>query len=172
MFSNDEAAEQFRSARLDAVANIVACLQSLHATADTLAHVVYFGLGMDRDSSTKLEERDVQIGRVTDKLRRVSDCASVVQLLDELKDGPDYKYFAAIVNHSKHRAIVDVLYSISTEEPGRKGLKLHHFQYAGKDYQARWLDETLPPEYDRQSLLRVKIGRELNQIVAQRLAAA
>jgi hypothetical protein len=171
MLSSDEAGRRFRTARFQAAAHVIACLESLHATTDTLAHVIYFALGMNLGKH-RLDEVEINMWRVLDRLHEGIDTAPLARLAKDHCAGDDYKHLSAMVNHSKHRSIVNVMYSVSTvESAGRDhGFKFQPFKYRGKVYPERWLGDFLEPEYDRLSQCRVRLGVELNAVVATRLA--
>lgn len=159
LLGGDTASAAFDLARFQATAHITACVQSIHATADTLAHVVYFALGMNLDPAQYLEPRKVSIWSVRKKVA----IGPIQRLLTELVDHKDFLYLTCLNNHSKHRSIVDIPFSLDlTAMPGPSGLKFAAFKYDDDEFPSRWAMPTLDAEYGRQSKLIISTGQKLN----------
>ncbi|WP_095063996.1 hypothetical protein [Pseudomonas sp. Irchel s3f19] len=159
----DDASEAFSEARFQSQAHITACVQSMHATADILAHTVYYALGMNLDPATELKLRNIDMVNVMKKVT----VAPVLQALTSLTDHDGFRYISALNNHSKHRSIVEASYSVDFTEAGMpNGLKFAGFEHGGQAYDARWVKPTLDPEYARQSSLIIDAGRALNTHLA------
>jgi len=80
-----------------AEANVLACAQAIHTIPDSLAHVLYYALGLNLEAS-KLEHREISVGSVTKRLPANSDPYSLVlRLLSEFKEG-HFKALSDIVN--------------------------------------------------------------------------
>ena len=62
----------FDSAMLNAGAHVVACAASIHATSDTLGHVLYYSLGMNKPQ--KLQEWKVDLKLVSKRLAQAPQC--------------------------------------------------------------------------------------------------
>lgn len=171
LMADEDASDRFSEARYQAAAHVIACLQSLHARADTLSHVLYYGLGMDLDVATQLGERQVDLRRVSSAVAGMTDGTALGALLQELSGHAGFKYVDDLVNFSKHRSIVDTAYSVSFQQQ-RHGLLLQSFTRNGITHPPRWVNEALPQEFDRQNVVCINIGIELNNIVRSRSAAA
>lgn len=155
----DTESETFQLARFQAAAHITACVQSMHATADTFAHAVYFALGMNLDPALRLNPRQISIWKVMKKL----SAGNIQNLLTELVDHDGFRYLTALNNHSKHRSIVDIPFLLDvTDTPGPSGLKFAAFDYENDEFPDRWAMPTLDDEYGRQSALIIGIGQALN----------
>lgn len=157
----------FEEARFKAAAHITACVHAMHSLADIIGQTLYLGLGMNLDPALAIkEEWRVNMTRVASRLPvgPLADQASA------LVKGEDFIYLAAMNNHSKHRSVVPVGYSVAftgaDQEP--HGLKFSAFQYDGVSYPARWVRSTLIPEYQRQETLLHGLGNALNAEVAGR----
>ncbi|WP_212645456.1 hypothetical protein [Delftia sp. PE138] len=170
-FEDDEALHAYHVAQRKALANYVACIQSMHALADTFAHVIYFGLALELNEDTRLEERNISLYRVEKKLANVPDAVHLYALVQELKDHPEFKYLNRLTNLAKHRAIVDARYTVSCVDGVPDGFQLPAFSTDGVAYPARTLENVLSEEFRRQNVLQVDIGCELNDILAKRLSA-
>lgn len=162
--ANPDAYYEFASRRLHAEAHIVALLQSLHSLSDILAHAIYFALGLNLDKATMLSPKRVYLHRVL-RLAPPSDMRDLLRALIEHKD---YQYLSDIVNHSKHRSIVQTPYSVDTtgSDTLPHGLKLDAFVYDDRAYPALWAHPFLESEYNRQSALITSIGESLNVLVS------
>lgn len=159
LLGSDTASAAFQQARFQAAAHITACVQSMHATADTFAHAVYFALGMNLDPALCLKPRQISISNVMNKVSE----GPIQKLLTELVDHEGFRYLTALNNHSKHRSIVDIPFSLDvTATPGPSGLKFAAFEYEGDEFPDRWAMRTLDAEYGRQSSLIISIGQVLN----------
>lgn len=156
----------FSWARFRAAAHVSACVQSMHSLADIVGHLIYYVLGMPADSSTRLVERDISLRAVRRKLAS----GPVRDLIGKWLDDPGFAYLTALVNHSKHRSIVSVGYSVDfTESPSvPHGLKFGAFEFDGVHYHERWVHPTLVTEYQRQETLLHEIGPLLNGDIARR----
>jgi hypothetical protein len=159
LFGGDEASVAFNQARFQAAAHITACVQNMHATADILAHTVYFALGMNLDPSTYLKPRQIGIAQIIKSL----PIGPIHQQLNALVDHDGFRYLSALNNHSKHRSIVETSYSLDlTPNPVPPGLKFAKFEYESQVFPDCWAMPTLDEEYSRQSELIIGIGQSLN----------
>ncbi|PTQ76657.1 hypothetical protein C8R26_11556 [Nitrosomonas oligotropha] len=170
----DESSE-FYLRRRQAKAHMVACMQSLHALSDTLAHVVYFATGQNRDKKTCLESKKVLMFSVQKALELDPTKAEIEGLLKQLTEHIDYRYLADIVNHSKHRRIIGTPFSVSMIEDADQppyGLQLEAFEYEGRTHSSKWLEPFLEREYKRQADLIIQIGEKLNRWVKNKRTIA
>lgn len=159
LLGNDAASEQFEDARLQATAHITSCVQSMHSVADTLAHTVYFALGMNLAQATRLKPRLIGMARVIQLL----PIGPLHDLIKTLVEHDDFRYFSALNNLGKHHSIVDTPYSLDLEQDGRPhGLVFVSFENDTKSFEERWAMHALKLEGARQSLLIIEIGRSLN----------
>jgi hypothetical protein len=159
ILGDDAASIAFNQARFQAAAHITACVQNMHATADILAHTVYFALGMNLDPSTFLKPREICIAKIIEKL----PTGLIHQQLTDLVVHEGFRYLSALNNHSKHRSMVDTPYSLDlTSKPAPSGLKFAAFKYGKKVFAERWAMPTLDEEYGRQSKLIIHIGQLIN----------
>lgn len=160
--------EEVNQAHDNARAEIVACVQSMHAVADILAHVVYSALAMDCNPATAIKERDISVKSVPKRLA----ASQVRDILEELKGHSDFIYLEALVNHCKHRSLVRIpyYYDLSGEPTAKRGFWLADFTYGETLHHPREVGTFLKDEYKRQSRLVIDIGNALNAEVACRLA--
>ncbi|HQW21647.1 MAG TPA: hypothetical protein PLI90_13375 [Rhodocyclaceae bacterium] len=157
---------EFAYRRKFAEAHIVAFLQSLHSLSDILAHAIYFALGLNLHKTTRLSPKRVDLHKV----RALLPSGEVSIHLQELVDHEDYRYLANIVNHSKHRSVVQTPYSVDATgcDTQPHGLKFAAFVYDDQAYPARWAEPFMESEYNRQSALITRTGVFLNDLVHSR----
>jgi len=168
----DEGEQKFNEFIYRAGAHITAFTQDLHAVADTLAHALYYALELDRVDDP-LEEWQVDAGKVLKRLRRVPELEQIAALLRALLKGKAFRHLTALVNHSKHRALV--LTSLTEDwtgkAPQRHRLRLDQFVHNKRGYPAADVTGFLSDEWDRCFKLGVDIGNELHAVLEARLAA-
>lgn len=161
--ANRNAHHEFASRRKFAEAHVVAFLQSLHSLSDILAHAIYFALGLNLHKATRLPPKRVYLHKV----QALLSAGEVSVRLQELINHEDYRYLADIVNHSKHRSVIQTPYSVDVTgcDTQPHGLKFAAFVYDDQAYPARWADPFMESEYNRQSALITCIGELLNDLV-------
>lgn len=159
--------EEVNQAHDDARAEIVACVQSMHAVADILAHVIYFALAMDGNPATALEEWRISVKSV----HKLLPAGPIKDMLHELRGHTDFVYLEALVNHCKHRSLVPIpyYYDLSGEPAAKQGFWLSDFTYGDTVHPTREVEDYLKGEYQRQSRLVIDIGNAVNAEVRQRL---
>lgn len=161
-FDTDELS--FDGMRFEAYAHTVACIQNMHAVADNMIHFVYYALGLNLDPTCSIKnERNVTWGKVKKNL----PLGPVKEGLTSLNEDPGFAYLAALSNHSKHRSIIEVDYTISYESAAH-GLRFTPFAYGDAPYPAKWVNSTLRDEYHRQEDLIYSIGTNVNAELASR----
>ncbi|MCY1282062.1 hypothetical protein D9M70_308860 [compost metagenome] len=170
LFGADEEEEaSFQKVRMQAVANVIACMQSMHAVADTLSHVIYFSLDMQSSNDSRLAQRSISIHSVRQRLTLVGDAHSLHKLIGEFVDHQGFIYLNDVVNQSKHRSLIGTSYTLNMTGVGRlHGLEFKAFKREGRTYGPRWVDDYLKEEFSRQSRLIIQIGQELNGVVRRR----
>jgi hypothetical protein len=169
---SDEGEQKFNEFIYRAGAHITAFTQNLHAVADTLAYALYYALELEQVSKP-LEEWEIDAGRVLKRMRRVSELTTAANLLRELVKGNAFRHLTALVNHSKHRALV--LTSLTEDWTGKESqrhrLRLDYFFHNRRGYPAVDVTGFLSNEWDRCFKLGVDIGNELHAVLEGRLAA-
>jgi hypothetical protein len=105
MKSSIEGSEEQNRCILEIGANVTACVQSLHAIADTFAYATYYTLGYNLKPSP-LSERRININSVKRALQQTQEHQSLLQEMAWLVSGDDYTYLDALANYSKHRSLI------------------------------------------------------------------
>jgi hypothetical protein len=166
----DEDEHKFHFMRLKAAAHVTACVASMHAMADILGHAIYYALCMNLDPKVKLKPARVTIHSVLENL----PAGELRDRVEELVTDAGFVYIQDLNNHSKHRSLVPMPYSVdlSGEDEYPHGLKFAAFEMNGRTHDARWVDLTLNVEYDRQQRLISAIGQAINALAADSSKAA
>jgi len=169
---SDGGAENFNDFIYRAGANITAFTQNLHAVADTFGHALYYALDL-KQSMDPLKEWKVDAGKVLIRLHRDPELMNLADLLREMISGSAFRHLTALVNHSKHRALVlaSLTEDWTGQAPERHRLRLDDFVHNEKYYPAVDVTGFLSDEWNRVNKLCVDMGRELHTILQARLAA-
>ncbi len=166
MRSSIEGCEEQSRCILEIGANVTACVQNLHAIADTFAYATYHALGYNLKSSP-LSERSININSVKCALQQTQEHQSLVQELALLVSGEDYVYLNALTNHSKHRSLIRT--GLWADMTGKNldayTLEFQKFTYDEKPYPRRSILPFLQSEFDRQSSRIFEAGNVLNSIL-------
>lgn len=162
--TDPEKYEDFHRRREHAEAHYLALMQSMHAIGDTLAHVIYFALGMN-----SLAPRDITMRRVQKLLEPGPIKAAVTRMAAD----SDLDYLAEVVNHSKHCSVIGTPLSVDMtgNDPQSHGLRLIAFQREGGHHPQRWVEPFVKLAFAQQSVHVVDIGLLLNAEVRARLDA-
>lgn len=165
MKSSFEGSEEQNRCIWEIGANVTACVQSLHAIADTFAYAMYHALGYNLKPSP-LSERNISINSVKHILQQTQEHQSLVQELALLVSGEDYAYLHALTNHSKHRSLIrtGMWGDLTGKKPEPYTLEFQEFSY-GKKYPRRSILPFLQSEFDRQSLRIHEAGNVLNLVL-------
>jgi hypothetical protein len=152
-------------------AYFIACIHSIHSVPDILAHVIYYSLAMDTDKS-KLSLVSIGSDSVIKKLESVADATDLRNLMVNLVKGGSFPHLSALSNHSKHRSLIPHLLreSLLSEQPDRHTIRISTFEYKNEIYPEVIAKDFLADEYKHLSLITIKIGNELNSLLAKRVA--
>ncbi len=161
-------------ARLDSVslkitANVLACLQSLHAVADTFAHAAYFSLALDQDPTFRTPIERLSIKTLLNTLLKTGQYPKLTESVRDLITHQDFCHIEAIVNHSKHRSIIEPIFHADGVEGISDDLTITfpRIDYKGSIYPERPVATFLEGEYVRENLLYIRaIGPLLNDYLA------
>ncbi len=117
-------------------AQVSACLQSLHAVGDTLAYATAMAAGLNLPPLS-LAERGISLKSVADRLPGKFEL--VAAELNALRTNSEYVYLSALVNHGKHRSVIEPrIYVDATGAEARPyDLRIRAFTYDGIEYESR-----------------------------------
>jgi len=166
---DDDIRSEFDLFMIKVGANVLACIQSMHAVGDILAHATYYALGMNQAAGA-LKESAITSTSVLKKLSSSVELEPVHRLLKNLVAGGDFSHLAALANQGKHRSIIRP--SLSEDWTGlraeRHQLKLEAFTYKAHSYPDTSAREFLESEFNRSASLVVEIGNAINDVLQQR----
>lgn len=156
----------YRIAKQQACARIVASLQSVHCLADTLAHVIYFSLGLNLSSHKAHKERDISLPWMEKVLGKLPDLGEISHAVVQLKDHEDFRYLDDVVNRSKHRSVVRAGVTQHLDESAQTPwtLELQSFERESTaiPHPSRPVDPFLTEEFSRQTRLTFEICQLLS----------
>ena len=146
-------------------AHLVACVQSMHALPDILAHVLYYALGLNLKSP--LQARSVSAKSVVKELRKAQESIGLAELLDNVWNQGQFRQLDALANHSKHRSIIFPALNEdwTGERPERYVVVFAAFEYEGALFPQVIAREFLEAEYNRISPATIAVGNELNRLL-------
>jgi hypothetical protein len=171
VFSKDASeAENFEFIKLKTQAHIFGFMQSLHSVSDILSHVTFYSIGFNISHKTSISVKRLYAHTLVNFLEKSSIYLHLASLLKELIEHEEYKYLADVVNHSKHRSIIEPFFNVNLKKPEGEHheIKFRSFNFNGVSYSQRLAFDFMEPEFDRQSKLIIAIGNEINQIVSQK----
>lgn len=165
----DEIVDNFQVFITKIGAHVTACVQSMHAVGDILGHAIYYSLALNLLPGA-LEARKITANSVLNALGKSDEFSEIYVLFKQLCTEGSFPQLAALVNHSKHRSIV--LPALNEDQTGlapqRHTLKLSDFEYEGGSYPSIGIKDFLEPEYNRCSILVIKLGNCLNAVLRAR----
>jgi hypothetical protein len=139
-------------------ANVVACMQNMHSAFDILGHVIYYAFNLGASEKTKIQEDKIYIKSIRGKL----EDEQLKNLLKELIEHDDYKYLEAIVNHSKHRYLINHDLTIAGNTTT---YFFDAFEYKEINYKKCVVNDFIEREYNREVRLIMQIENELINIL-------
>lgn len=166
--NDDEESHRRRDERIERSANLVACVQALHAIPDTLAFLLFYCL--DVTLPPKRYESDASVKNLITWLTNHPDAGPFVDLLSRLIAPPSYTHLEALSNHAKHRSIVsDTMHAdVTGTDKVPLRLRFRAFAFKGKDYASVDALPLLQEEFDRINPLVLECGVLLNAYLGTR----
>lgn len=169
-FGDSEAWGEFNIFIREVGAYLTACVQSIHAVPDILAHAIYYSLGLNRDA-TALKARDICASSVSKLLRREPQFNAITALLESLVSTDTFAHLAALTNQAKHRSIVfpSMNEDLTGTREKRHMVVFPAFVHDDNPYPQVFADDFLAVEYERSSRCVVNSGIELNAVLQRRV---
>lgn len=151
-------------------AHLTACVQSIHAVPDILAHAIYYCFGLNLTTGA-LKPRSISAGNVLKLLKQEPQFNAIASRFDSLVNAKTFGHLAALSNQSKHRSIVfpSMNEDLTGTRKKRHMVVFPAFDYEGTQYQQVFVGEFLAAEYERSSQCVVQIGIELNAALLRRV---
>lgn len=169
-FCDSEAWVEFNIVIREVGAHLTACVQSIHAVPDILAHAIYYSLGLNHHSSA-LKSRDVSAANVLKLLKRDSRFVPITSLLNSLVSAATFTHLSALANQAKHRSIVfpSLNEDLTGTREKRHMVIFPTFAYEESRYPQVFADDFIAAEYERSSQCVINIGIELNALLRTHL---
>ncbi len=168
--STDEEMERQNQFFMESEAHMLACAQAIHATADILAHVAYYVLGLHLGAYA-IDEKWVRLDTVISKLESAAsekpDLHEVLRLLTKLRDSQDFKNISDLVNQAKHRGGPRATLAIQPSEDKAYEIRFSSF-YRETFRPAIGLDEIVSPAFQVANETVVDVGIALNELLSER----
>lgn len=170
--NGDSGPEKFDEFIYRAGAYITAFAQNLHAVADTFAYAIYHALDLNQLGQTK-HDRKLYARTVHMLLASKPEFEQLGRLLQDLTHGGGFQHLTALVNHSKHCALVltALTEDWSGQAPKRHRLQLAAFRHKKKSYPEVDVEAFFSEEWDRVYKICVDMGIELHTMLLAQLAA-
>ena len=166
----NERQRRYDETRAHIGAHVVACIQSLHAISDILAHAIYYSLGLNLQVNT-LSERQIAAHMVTEKLLANPNYLSLADSLKKLSCHEHSEYLVALANQSKHRSLVKPTLWLHMAQEATKPLSLQFqdFSCRGKLYERREILPFLESTFNQVSKIVTDSIVELNAVLRAEL---
>ena len=166
---SDESSSEFHRLITKIGAHVVACIHSLHAIVDIMAHAIYYSLAMNL-SENALREAHISASTVLKILGDSAELSIVHRRMTELASGGRADHLAALSNCSKHRSII---LTAMTEDWTGGELERHRLTLGGFSYKDRWFPDArvkdfATDEYDRIAQLIVDAGNAVHAVLQRR----
>ncbi|MBS0342182.1 MAG: hypothetical protein JSS56_16805 [Proteobacteria bacterium] len=152
----------------NARAALTAFFQCLHPIEDHLAHAIYYGLRLDNNPATRIDETKIYLSSVRSKL---SGWPELMEVVGHMWGDSALQYVRSLVNHTKHRHIVPI--GVHGSDTAAPGLMISSFVHTdGKGATTRYAEEWALPKvrevfYAMQRHV-MRIGIRLNWDVSAR----
>lgn len=169
LHADEDHYDEFSDMMMCIRAHFTAAIQSLHAMADTGAHMLYYALAFDRERKAP-KPRGITAKAVLSLMDGKADLNTLRGLLAALCSGPGFERLDALSNMAKHRSIVRP--ALNEDWTGKRAekymLPFEDFVYEGKHFSSVDVREFVRQEHDRMQHLLVEIGVELNAVLRAR----
>ncbi len=141
-----DARAAFETTMIKLGAHAIACVQSIHAIPDILAHVFYYSLGVNL--TNPMPERAVSASSLYQLLSPQPQFAALGIALRSLTADGQAPHLAALANQSKHRSIVQPLLNedATGERAERHELRFSSFVYGASVFPGSASTLLLPRE--------------------------
>jgi len=164
--SESKEASNFLEAQFISEANVIAFAQSLHSTADILAHVIYHGLNFESYTEGHIDENILGLSNVREKLQKLGIDLNILSAIDKFLNSPAFVYLQAYVNTTKHRSLIDSKYSVFLSDM-KHGIIISSFEYKGKKWPEKRADDFTTKDFKVINEGIISIGIEMNNFLEQ-----
>jgi len=157
--------------RLAAEAHFVACFQSMHALFDLFLFGAYHALFFTSASATLIDAKLVKWGTVAPLLKGSSETRTLHDGLNAWRRKIEFKYLDALVNSSKHRAVIRTRHWIVLDCKDDEGSppRFDGFEFNGTTYPREEALPTTARTWDVVTRAVIDSGIELERVLRGRL---
>lgn len=170
----DDGLEKYNQFFLECEAHMIASAQAIHATADILAHVVYYAFEIQNSDHRILQERNIKLSSVISALEKVlpahPQLEAIHQLLKNLGSDGSFVLISDLVNHAKHRGGPGICLGIDSLDDGELPLKFGAFSKENTEYPTKNIENVLSPSFQIINETVVEVGIAMNQALRERLS--
>lgn len=151
--SRDDAAKLLNAIDT-AEANLIACAQTLHSTADCISQLIVDSLKIRDEIKRKSFYMSDVVGHIKD--------AALLDSVNTLLTSNEYIYLNAYVNTVKHTCLVDVRFTLEDKNNIlRNSLKLLPFEHKDNKFDSTWADSIVKDMHLRIKDLLITISNNL-----------
>lgn len=162
-----ESREAFELFLMRAGSHSLACVLSVHSMLDVIAYAIYVALAYESRPRLKFS-RLVSAVSIEPLLRETPDHTTLADCIAEMRSSGHFQHVSALANHSKHRGLIRS--SLSEDWTGERTrpheLRFESFEYHGRLYPQAEVTSVIGPAYEVASNVTVRVGNELNRILA------
>lgn len=170
----DDGLEKYNQFFLECEAHMIASAQAIHATADILAHVVYYAFEIQNSNHRILQERNIKLSSVISAIEKVlpthPQLDAIHQLLKKLGSDGSFVLISDLVNHAKHRGGPGICLGIDCLDGGELPLKFGAFSKENTEYPTKNIEDVLSPSFEIINETVVEVGIAMNHALRERLS--
>jgi hypothetical protein len=168
----DDGLEKYNQFFLECEAHMTASAQAIHATADILAHVIYYAFEIQNSDHRILQERNIKLSSVISAIEKALPTypflEAILQLLQNLRSDSSFELISNLVNHAKHRGGPSICLGIDCLDNGELLLKFGAFSKENTEYPTKNIEDVLSPSFQIINETVVDVGIAMNQALRER----
>ena len=172
--TQDDGQEKHNQFFLECEAHMIASAQAIHATADILAHVVYYVFEIQKSRHRIHRNRDIYlssvIAAIKSELPTHPDLEPIHRILENLLSDRSFKLIGDLVNHAKHRGGPSICLGFDCLDGDDLQLRFGAFSKEDAEYPAKNIGDVLAPSFQVINETVVDVGVAMNQALRERLS--
>jgi hypothetical protein len=149
---------------IECEAHFFAAAQAIHAAGDILAHVVYYGLGLNRSPGSGRQR--VSLHWISDRLKRLAQTdATLAPINNELVgllDSAEFQKLSELVNQLKHHGGPTVTMALEPAADQSYEMRFDDFMRDGTLHPSGAVSQALKSAFERVNVAVVHAGKSLN----------
>lgn len=168
--------EKYNQFFLECEAHMIASAQAIHATADILAHLVYYVYEIQSSDHRIARDRDIQLSSVIAAIEKElpthRDLKPIYRHLNNLRSDQSFRLISDLVNHAKHRGGPSICVGVECLDDTDPQLKFGAFSKGNAEYPTRNIEDVLSPSFQIINETVVDVGIAMNQALRERLSCS